>query len=233
MRVAVTGDMKILSTVRSGLNDAFSNIAYNIDFCFQNRIPLCNLYVHHPSYQPFDEFFNFKDITYVKRPKISDYDTVSSFRNGEYTNLNIGTEKHISNFISLKDEYRKLIHDFSNHIGYHFRYMRVERGEETVEVENAKFLKKFENNYKDTNKYAIFSDSYEVNKLFQIYNNVKIFSPKVNINFDDNFLKNRRNNTLDSILCFHSMATCTRIYKSVGNFTNLAKMVNQNLLIKF
>jgi hypothetical protein len=236
--MAVTGNMKILSYVNSGLNDIFSNIAYNIDFCFNQKIALSNLHIYTDRYEPLNNFFNFKEIVFLtEKPDLSSYNIVSDFHKGSHTNFNIKTNKHISNFICLKEEFVNLIPNFSDHIGFHFRFQNSEMDILPCQVEAEDFLKRFNKHYSDYNKgkkFIIYSDNFYVQKLVEGYSDVKTLTPACNINKHTNLVEKvslRNEDTLNAILTFYSMATCSRLYKRHGQFTNLAKMVNQDLIL--
>jgi hypothetical protein len=236
--MVVTGNMKILSYVNSGLNDIFSNIAYNIDFCFNQKIALSNLHIYTDRYEPLNNFFNFKEIVFLtEKPDLSSYNIVSDFHKGSHTNFNIKTSKHISNFICLKEEFVNLIPNFSDHVGFHFRYQRPETSKFTVEEETEFLLKRFHRHYSDYNKgknFVIYSDNFDIQNVITNYPDVKVLTPTCNINgyenLEERFLM-RKKDTLNAILTFHSMATCLKLYKLYGQFTNLAKMVNPDITI--
>lgn len=224
--------MKILITIPSGMNDCMSILNDEIDFCINNGISLDNIYFHSCIYD-FSLYFDFKYINYLKpndNPYLIKYDKICD--DGDHSGIfkNIGTDYHISKFVSIKKEFLDLAPDRSEYVGIHCRSLHKMR---TIHNTNAlkDFLtaniKKIRKVINDNDKVCIFSDT---DLLFQ-------FLP-----FGDNiihehtgclFLENpdtRAYFLRETIYDIIKMARCKKVYYTNGFFWKLAiAFVNNNL----
>jgi hypothetical protein len=226
-------DFKLLLDAKSGLNDVFSGLAYNIEFFRRNKLNHENL--HFTSrYGDLNEFFNIKDIKYIEKPNRNDYNFISTICIGGETNLNYSNQYHISNFIKVKDEIKKDFKSYEDYIAIHFRFMDLENGKSIEDSELNLYVKTFFDRYRKNEKYVIFSDSTIIGNKINIENNIELVLPEANINAGDygGKFEKRKQFLHKSISDLYSMSTCKVIYRTKGMFVNSTKLFNKNSIIR-
>lgn len=240
-------DAKFLCLMFSGLNDMFSAVNYYLNFYIENDLNLKNFYFA-SIYRDLNKIFDIHGITYInEKPNIKDYDVINRCGAGEPIFLNIGTQKHVSNFIQLKPKYKRYIKDYSDRIGIHVRFIRTEvygwKEKPGVVFDNEmnSFCQKIYNLIEKNQKYVIFSDchliKHQLETRFGKMENIIFDLPKQSLNClhkeqHTNQMDLRRIYTFRTIISLCSMSTCQRIYKSKpGHFSYATKMFNPNLEI--
>jgi hypothetical protein len=237
---SINKDKKILFFSANGLNDFFSGIALNIQYLIMNRHSLKNLHAYSNVYDNLNDYLNFKDIKYVERPILSDYDFISSAITGGNTNTYLGTSLHLSNFISLKDEYKVDYTRIKNEIAIHIRAYNYEQHKQSLDQELETYFESFSKIYSRDEKYVVFSDNDCRERLITYKNkfsleNIRFCVPNSeNINSTDTTVKKnlRKKYTLLSLQSIYEMSFAKTVYKTSGHFTSTCKLFNPNCVLK-
>ena len=227
-------NFKLLVDVESGLNDVFSGLAYNIDFFYKNRLNYKNLHFT-SKYGDLNEYFNIDKIKYIENPNVDEYSFISVFCSGHDTNLNYSNDRHISNFIKVKDEIKKDFKSYEDYIAVHFRFMDLENGKSIEDSELNLYIDSFFKRYKKNEKYLIFSDSVVIgNKLNNIEDNIELVLPEIDLNVGGGGQKieKRKKFLYKTILDLYSMSTCRAIYRTKGRFVYSTKIFNKHSIIR-
>lgn len=216
--------MKILVNIDSGLNDTIGGLCYIIDFCYRSKIPYSNIDFYSKNYVDIIKIVDFHDVNFLKEFPADSYDLIYDHYNGTDTDRNIGL--HISNFITIRSEYKDLFSENFDRVGIHFRFMDSEYRKMSVEDEFDSYMVNFNKIYNRADRYILYSDHPIVKEIR--LDNVEIMCPELEINIK-NQDNNRRETAEKAILDVYSMSCCRKLYKTKGYFTSLCKIFNSSL----
>lgn len=230
----------------SGINDIFSTLAYYINYYKERNWDLNNIFFSSKQYENLLNYLDINTINYVlptrnelhtadfqkeKSEIIDKYDVLHfhkpafTWSTNDTTNLNIGTNYHLSNFIKLKPHIleESLTHVSENAI--HLRFMDKETNNNKCQDSSLSYKKNILKLIECDKLYTIVSASPAefFDELLASSSNIK-YRPKQRLAYKD-----RIQNTKDTFLDLAILSQSRVIYKTEGRFTDTAKMFGGGL----
>lgn len=223
---------KVLSCTWNGLNDSLGGLLYLTKFFETNSLDFSNIHVSHLVYKDLDNYFNFKEIKYVKEPIVENYDFVARLNNGTLTRA-FSTE-YINKFIEIKENFINESNTFKDHVGIQLRHYKSEflrstdpNRDRVFTEEVQEYSQRFLSRYSANENYLVVSDNPIWANFFKDKPNISYLVVPEPMIAPFEPIRERYLGFSVNQIC--ALAACKKVYTTNGSFHDLTRLINDKI----